>query len=607
MIQAVLFSDLTNGAASWLSKKSRAGRTAGLLRSSASRWLPLSAWLCVAGLLTGCAERRDAAPKAQLFEGLGTHGRAVTTGSPEAQRYFDQGLVWAFAFNHDEAIRSFEKAAELDPQCAMAWWGVALCHGPHINFPMMTPEQSQAAWAALERAKATASNASPSERALIDALSKRYAQNPPDNRRPLDEAYAQAMEDVWRAHPKDADIAVLYAESLMDLQPWDLWTPDGQPKGRTTDVLAVLEEALRLQPDHPGANHLYIHALENSPTPERAIAAADRLRNSVPASGHLVHMPAHIDVQVGEWAKASDQNVKAAAADARYYKLSPRQGFYRVYMLHNHHFLAFSSMMEGCSETAMEAARETVSSVPASFRTEHPEWIDPYLMIPYDVMLRFGRWDEMLREPAPPKELMITTAMWHFARGVSHAALGQVDKAEDELAELRRRIALAPEERMMAINPARKVLSIAENTLAGEIEYRRGNIDAAVRLLETAVQTEDSLLYIEPPDWTRPVRHALGAILLDAGRAAEAEAVYRADLRAWPENGWSLYGLAESLRAQGKTAELEDVDQRFARTWARADVKIGSSCLCVPGNAARADVGQRRAQAPRERCAMRGA
>lgn len=544
---------------------------------------------CVALTLLGC---RAAAPHAgspephpQLFRGMGSHARTVTTNDRAAQQYFDQGLVWAYAFNHDEAIRSFQEAARRDPRSALAWWGVALANGPHINNPIVTTERSQAAWAALQEAVARRAHANACEQALIDALGARYANPAPDDRRALDEAYAAAMGRVWQSYPNDADVGTLYAESLMDLQPWDLWDSAGQPKGRTSEILAVLERVLQLDPKHPGACHLYIHAQEAGPQPEKADAAAAVLRKAVPAASHLVHMPAHIDVQMGRWALAADQNVRATEADTRYRRLVPRQGFYRLYMAHNHHFLAFASMMEGRSAAALAAARAMIANVPEDYARENSALMDPYMMIALDVLKRFGRWDDLLAEPAPPSYLPITTAFWHYARGVSLAAKGDASAAKQEQEAFRAAVKRVPEDALMAINPAHKALAIAEHVLDGEIALSERRIDAAIAALREAVQTEDTLLYMEPPEWIQPARHTLGAILVGARRYAEAEQVYRDDLERWPENGWSLHGLTTCLKAQNKATEAAAVEKRFKHTWARADVRIGSSCLCVPADA----------------------
>jgi tetratricopeptide (TPR) repeat protein len=517
-----------------------------------------------------------------LFSGMGDFHRQVTTSSPPVQKHFDQGLVWAYAFNHDEAIRSFHKAAELDPDCPMAWWGIALCNGPHINNPSVPEEREAAAWAALRKAIVAGARATPVERALIHALSKRYANPVPGDRVELDRAYADAMAGVWGDYPKDPDVGTLYAEAMMDLRPWDLWTQDRRAQPGTQRIVAVLEEVLRLDPDHPGANHLYIHAVEPSREPERANAAAERLRDLVPASGHLVHMPSHVYVLTGRWAEAARQNELAIQADKAYRKIAPRQGFYHVYMLHNHHMLAFASMMEGRSETAIRAAREVVESVPADFMKRESALVDPYMGAVYDALKRFGRWDAILKEPAPPSFLPITTAMWRLNRSVAHAAKGEIALAEQERTAFQKAASAVSEDALMAINPASHVLKIAKHFLDGEIAYRRGDIDEAVKELRRAIALEDQLRYMEPPEWMQPVRHTLGAVLLSAGRVAEAETVYREDLADWPENGWSLYGLSRCLSLRGVTSEASKVEKRFQKIWSRADVPIGSSCKCVP-------------------------
>lgn len=537
-------------------------------------------------LVAGCSlrstttdSRRSDVP---LYDGMGAHHRTITTSSSEAQRYFDQGLVWTFAFNHDEAIRSFEKVAHLDPDCAMAWWGIALCNGPHINNPVVPPERSKAAWRALQEALARKDKADPKECRLIDALAKRYADPAPKDRAPLERAYSEAMHDVWLAHRDDSDIGTLYAESMMDLRPWDLWMGDGRPQPGTDEILATLEEVMRLDPKHPGANHLYIHAVESSPHPEKGNAAADRLRRLVPASGHLVHMPSHIDVLTGRWALAARQNVLAIAADEKYLVVSPSQGFYRLYMVHNHHMLAFASMMEGNGEVAMKAARQVVESVPPEELKRSAAMLDPYMGAIYDTYKRFGRWDDMLAAPAPPKILPITTALWRFNRGVAYAAKGDLKGAEREQQAFLAAARNLPDDAVMAINPAAAIMEIAQHFLAGEMAFRRGSIDESVAQLRQAIALEDELLYMEPPEWVQPVRHTLGAVLLTAGRHKEAEEVYRQDLQKWPENGWSLYGLSRCLRAAGQSAEAAKVEARFQKVWSRPDVPIESSCLCIP-------------------------
>ncbi|MCB9866529.1 MAG: hypothetical protein H6816_07845 [Phycisphaerales bacterium] len=538
----------------------------------------VAALLLCAVIVPGCSQSK----RPPLFRGMGPHHRTVATSSRMAQRYFDQGLTWAYAFNHDEAIRSFKEAARRDPGLAIAWWGVALCNGPHINNPVVTPERARAAWKAVEKARRLSINAAPVEQALIEALSARYALPQPEDRHALDQAYADAMAKVHEQYPLDPDVGTLYAEALMDLRPWDLWTQAGEPQPGTETILAVLEDALRLDPENPGANHLYIHAVEASPHPERANEEADRLRDLVPASGHLVHMPSHIDVLTGRWRQAEEQNLKAIEADARYRQRSPEQGFYRVYMLHNHHMLCFAAMMEGREEQALAAARDVVRGVPADYLRDNAAFVDPYMGAVYDVEKRFGDWDAILAEPAPPAKLPITMAMWRFSRGLAYAARGEVAAAEQEQAAFLRAADDVPADALMAINPAHEILRLAGRMLTAEIALGRGEIDACVAELRAAVAIEDSLRYMEPPEWMQPVRHTLGAVLLDAHRFAEAEQVYREDLDAWPNNGWSLYGLSRSLEGQGKNAEAKEYAAQFRKAWSRADAPIRSSCACVP-------------------------
>lgn len=538
--------------------------------------------------LSGCNGRQSttslsaqSTPPPGLYEGMGPYHRQFSTSSPEAQRYLDQAMTWMYAFNHDEAIRSFKHAASLDPQCAMAWWGVALCNGPHINRPAMTDQQWAQAWAALERARSLRHHATPAEQEFIDALATRYASKPVTDRRELDEAYAAAMGSLYASRPDDADVCVLYAESLMNLQPWDLWDLEGKPKGRAEEIVGIIERAIALAPDHPGALHLYIHATEASSNPGRAAVAADRLRNLVPASGHLVHMPSHVDVRTGLWARAAQANDRAVIIDAAYRELSPRQDFYRLYMAHNHHFLSFVEMMRGRREAAQQAARAMIAGVPKSYLQENASLVDPYMFIEIEVLMRFGRWDELLAHPDPGAKLPITRAFWRFTRGVALAALGRINDAERERERYRRALAAVPEGAYMSINNARNVLAVATSVLDAEIEYRKGKMDSAIAHLREAVRREDALIYMEPPEWLQPVRHTLGAFLIDAGRHAEAETVYREDLARWPENGWSLFGLEQSLRGQGRDSEADEVKQRFERAWADADTKIGATCLCA--------------------------
>jgi len=537
-------------------------------------------FLVALSVLASCASnRREGIDPDYLYDDLGSWHRTVSTSSPLAQRFFDQGLVLAYSFNHDEAIRSFTRASEIDPQCAMAWWGIALCHGPHINFPMMTPEKSAAAWAALQRARDLSMRADAKERALIDALSKRYAEHPPEDRSSLDLAYADAMRDVARAHADDPDVGSLLAESLMDLHPWDLYTNDGAPHGWTPEIVNAIESVLARAPEHPGANHLYVHAVEASTNPQRASGAADRLRTLVPGASHMVHMPSHIDIRTGRYEQAAESNRRAMAVDRKHAERTGRTGFYRVYMAHNTHFLAFASMMQGARAEALQAARDVVDGFPPELLERMGPLVDGFLPVVIETQVRFGMWHDILRQPSFPDLFGVSNAVRHYARGVAFTALGRLDDAERELVELDGLCAVM-DERAIGNNPAKLVLQIPQHVLRGEWLFKKGDREAGLSELRKAVAVEDSLRYDEPPDWLMPVRHTLGATLIQAGRYAEAEKAYREDLARFPENGWSLFGLARCLELRGDADEAAKVRLRFERAWAHADVELTSSCYC---------------------------
>jgi tetratricopeptide (TPR) repeat protein len=546
------------------------------------------AWgLCLVLALPFSAKSDDAKPSAVPAKGephfakLGHHERSVTTSSAEAQQYFNQGLAFLYGFNHDEAIRSFEAAAADDPQCAMAWWGIALANGPHINNTQVDEAHAKAAWKALTKARDLVGKASPVDQALIDALGKRYADPQPEDRKPLDTAYADAMRKVWETHPDDADVGALTAEALMDLRPWDQWTPAGKPQPGTEEVLRILDAVLAKWPKHPLAAHLMIHAAEASPHPERADAAADRLRDLTPAIGHLDHMPSHIDVRRGRWQEAVVANEKAIAADNVYRAAVPRQGFYRMYMAHNHHMLAFAAMMQGQSLKSGATIKELLASIPEEAIKQQAALIDGFFALPYELHVRFGQWDEMLAEPKPRQEFPITTALWHYARGVSFAAKGLVDEAKAEQTEFQLAIKKVPPTATFGKNLAISLFGVAERMLTGEILYREGKVEEGISALREAVKREDKLHYAEPPGWIQPVRHALGAALMESHRYADAEQVYRDDLAHHPHNGWSLFGLSRSLKLQGKDAEALNVKLEFDKAWEHADVKLASSCFCL--------------------------
>ena len=519
-----------------------------------------------------------------LLPGLGSHTRPIATKSAQAQKYFDQGLNLVFGFAHGAAIRSFKEAARLDPECAMAHWGVALASGPHINFPLVPPPMAEQAWNALQLAQKFAASAKPADRALIEALGKRYVQSQPEDRSPLDRAYADAMRVAWQAHPRDPDVGALFAEAMMDLRPWDQWTPEGQAQPGTDEIIATLDAVLQLQPRHAFANHLYIHAVEASPNPERALAAADRMRDLQPGLPHNVHMPSHIDIRVGHWQKAIAANLKAVEADRRYRQiLGPPKDLIIVYAAHNGHMLAYAAMMTGQRELAMKHIRAMVAGLPEDFLKEYAMMVEGLVAMPYEVMIRFGLWDEILAAPEHPDYMVFTRAARLAARGIACAAKGDPTAARREQAAFLEASKRVPAEETLGNNTAHGILAVLTPMLEGEILVREGKVDAAIATLREAIKAEDVLKYDEPPGWILPVRHSLGATLIQAGRFGAAEEVYREDLKRLPENGWSLFGLASSLKLQNKTAEAAEVESRFKKIWRSADLQLTSSCLCQPG------------------------
>lgn len=512
---------------------------------------------------------------APLFDNLGDHHRTISTYLPEAQRYFDQGLRLMFAFNLEEAERSFRAAVAIDPTCAICHWGVALALGPHINFPA-TPERTVAANATAAAARERRAGATAVERALIDALSKRYsdpAPTTPEGQSALDTAYAEAMRAVAKALPNDADVAYLAAEALLDLHPWDLYETNGSPKAWTPEIVALLEGALAQAPDHPGLCHLYIHAVEASLRPDRAVGAAERLRASMPGAGHLVHMPSHIFQRVGRYADSALANERAVAADGGYLPQAGNFMIYPMYAAHNHQFLWFAAQMEGRSAAAYAAARDTAARLPLEMLRAMPGY-DGWLAYPVWTLVRFGRWQGVLAEPLPPTEFAYASAVAHVARAIAQARLGNLEEAAKESAEAERNYASLPAEAMQGFNPVSALSGIARGLADAEYARARGDWDVAIAKLTPAVAVEDGLRYDEPTDWYFPVRHVLGPMLLEAGRTTDAEALFRADLGRNPENGWALTGLAAALRRQGKENEAAAVDRRLAFAWSRADLDL---------------------------------
>lgn len=534
--------------------------------------------------LVSCASSNASEP---IYDGLGTYSRKITTKDAKAQRYFDQGLALLHGFNHAGSIRSFQEASRIDPSCAMAHWGVALAAGPHINYPLVPPPMAQLASKELTLAKQHASNASEVERVLIDALSKRYAYPQPEDRSPLDQAYADAMREVWKRFPNDVDVGALFAEAMMDLRPWNQWTVEGQPNPGTDEIIATLNAVLKLNPRHPFANHLYIHAVEASPHPECADAAADRLRELQPGLAHNVHMPSHIDIRRGRWHEAIAQNAKAVEADKRHRKATGNRplGLFPLYAAHNQHMLAYAALMTGQSKLAMRYVREMMKDLPTEFVKENAALVESFGAVPMEVMVRFGKWDDILAEPENyPDYMPFARAFHHGARAVAFAAKSNTESARKEQAIFRELVQRVPKETAVSNNTAESIIALANHMIEGELLIAEGKLDPGLDELRAALTLEDALKYDEPPAWMIPLRHTIGANLMNAGRFAEAEQVYRDDLKRLPENGWSLFGLSQALAAQQKDdVELQSARARFEKVWAKADVKITSSCLCRPG------------------------
>lgn len=518
---------------------------------------------------------------APLFEGMGDHTHAITTADPDAQRYFNQGLVIDFAFNHAESVRSFKAAQTLDSTCAMCYWGEALALGPNINVTsngvvVMSDDARTNAFAAIQKALELKSNASEKEQDYIDALATRYNGDLASPRAPLDAAYVEAMRDLHQKYPEDDDAAALFAESMMNTMPWDYWVDPDNPKPLTVEVIDALETVLERNPAHPLAIHLYIHAVEASSRPERAEQSADLLADLVPGAGHLVHMPSHIYWRVGRYADASAANVKAAAVDEAYIAACNAQGFYpAAYYPHNIHFLWAASSMEGRSEIAIEAARKVAANVQIEMIEQFPG-VEFFNTIPLLALTQFGKWDEILSEPPPPENFEFSNAIWHYVRATAYAKIGDLSNAKAEHAKLTPLREAADVKHLDTIYyPATQLLTIADALVQGEIAMAEGNSDAAIAHFRLAVATQDELPYTEPPFWYYPTRHTLGKALLTTGDAAGAEAVYRADLEQYPRNGWAMFGLIQALETQGKDAS--DIQERFDNIWAQADVTLTAS------------------------------
>jgi hypothetical protein len=502
-----------------------------------------------------------------LYDNLGDFHRKVTA-RPIAQRYFDQGLRLYYAFNHAEAIRAFEEGARRDPSCAMCWWGAALARGPNINAPMDTGAVAPA-WAAIAKAQRLAPRGTRVERALIGALAKRYSADPKADRARLDSAYAKAAVAVVRAYPADDDAQSLAAEAMMDLRPWNYWERDGTPQPGTADLVARLEQVMARSPAHPGACHFYIHAVEAA-APEKAVPCAERLAALMPGAGHIVHMPGHIYIRVGRYADAIAANEHAVHADESYIgRERPPLGIYTgAYYPHNYHFLAFAAQLTGQSGKAIEAARIVSERIPLEVAAQVP-FAQPIVVFHQLELQTFGRWDELLALPLPRSDLRFAVALAHFTRGMAFSATGREAEAKAALDSVET-IAKA-----LPADDTRVSAEIGAYVLSAELAARAGRTEEALKALEAARELEDGMLYQEPPFWHQPVRHHLGALLLSAGRPADAEQRYREDLKRFPKNAWALAGLAASLKAQGKAAEAAEAEAQLAA--AGADVKLASS------------------------------
>jgi len=513
----------------------------------------------------------SSAPAVPLFEDLGSHHHTVTTSSEAAQKYFDQGLRLIYGFNHDEAERAFRQAARLDPRCAMAWWGVAYALGPNYNLSM-NPEQNAKAVDAVQKAQSLQSNASEPERAYIAAIATRYSADPNAGRSGLDAAYGRAMKELSQKYPEDNDAAVLYAESLMDLKPWQLWTSDGKPAEGTEEIVRVLEQVLARDPNHPGANHYYIHAIEASPAPQKAVASANRLKSLVPGAGHLVHMPAHVFIRTGDYDGAIDANAGAARADEAYFARTKSEGTYpTMYYTHNFQFLSTAAAMVGQCAKAVDAAAKAVKVVaPMAGHEPMVEYVLPW---PFYIMARCEKWDGIRAQNKPSEATPVTLAFWHYARALSDIATNDRAAAVKEHEQFEAIRSKIPQNMMLNTNRAQDLLAIAASVIEARLASAAGDRKTALDRWTKAVETQDRLIYDEPPAWYYPVRESLGGEYLRARQPAEAEKVFRRDLEINPNNPRSLLGLNEALRAQSKSREAEDIRRRFETAWQGADVR----------------------------------
>jgi tetratricopeptide (TPR) repeat protein len=515
---------------------------------------------------------------ALLFEGRGEHHFEITTDEPMAQTYFDQGLALSYGFNHDEAVRSFEEAARIDPDCAMAYWGLAYALGPNMN-SAVDEEHAQEAAKAIARAMELRDDATELESDLIEALATRLARPVHEDREIVNGAYAGAMRALWVKYPDNDDVGFLYADALVNETPWDLWTADFQPTRNTEEIIAVLDRVLELNVNHPGANHFYIHAWEPSGEAHRAEAAADRLGEITPGLGHMVHMSGHIYVQVGRYADCVRVNDVGARLDREYFERAGDQNVYHFYQAHNTHFRVWAALYMGAYEEALEACRVLLDDLPDHF--EGLPACANWLVMDQEVHLRFGKWQEVIDVPAPREDQPIAQALWHYARAVAYANSERITEARAEAEAFEAVVETIPEdEDVEFFDDVTLVMRIAREMMTGEIEYKDGNVDVGLEHLRRAVAAEDELKYAEPSPWLVPTRHSLGALLLEQGHVAEAEECYRQDLKLHAGNIWSLHGLTECLERSGKTAEAAEVRAQLDEVRREATVDVRASCYC---------------------------
>ena len=511
-------------------------------------------------------------PTSTPMAGMGEVHHPTSTTNQEAQRFFNQGLAFIYGFNHDEAIRSFKRAAELDPQLAMAHWGIALALGSNYNLQADAAQQ-KLAYEAVQKALGLAGKASEIERAYIEALAKRYTNDPKADQQKLALDYKNAMGEIVKRYPDDLDAATLYAESMMNLRPWKLWTADGLPAEGTEEIVSVLEGVLKRNPDHTGANHYYIHAVEASRHPERALPSAARLGRLAPAAGHLVHMPSHIYIRTGDYEAAAQSNAEAIVADRAYLTKTGVQGVYpMMYYNHNIHFLASAHGINGRYADAIKSARELEANVKPHMKAM--PMLEMFMPFATMTLVRFRQWDEILKSTEPEPEMKITGALWHFARGMAYAGTNQVARAEAEMKIFQDKVKSVPADAGFGNSTARGVLQVAEHVLNGKIALARGDKKMAIEFLRKGVEAEDALSYNEPADWDMPVRESLGGALLASGDYAEAETVFRAELQKHPRNGRALFGLVESLKRQEKNAAAQLVQRQFEKAWEKADTRL---------------------------------